>query len=41
MRNVIRAVLGLTMAVLAVLGSLGPNDDRRPAEVGVSSESSR
>ncbi|SNT17524.1 hypothetical protein SAMN05216276_102748 [Streptosporangium subroseum] len=40
MRNAIRAVLGLMMAVLAVLGSLGPNDDPRPAEVEVSSGSS-
>lgn len=41
MRNAIRAVLGLTMAVLAVLGSLGHNDDPRPAKVEVSSGSSR
>ncbi|MDP9846528.1 hypothetical protein J2853_005739 [Streptosporangium lutulentum] len=41
MRNALRVVLGLTMAVLAVFGSLGAGDDHRPAEAGVSSGSSR
>ncbi|MET8332405.1 hypothetical protein ABZV14_08370 [Streptosporangium canum] len=42
MRNAIRAVIGLTVAVLAVLGSMGAGDaHHRPAQTGVSSESSR
>ncbi|MEU4829660.1 hypothetical protein [Streptosporangium sp. NPDC023615] len=37
MRNAIRAVLGLTMAVLAVFGSLGAGENRQPAHSDVSS----
>ncbi|MER5649948.1 hypothetical protein [Streptosporangium sp. NPDC002524] len=32
MRNAIRAILGLTMAVLAVFGSLGAGESQRPVD---------
>ncbi|MBB2909658.1 hypothetical protein FHS43_000904 [Streptosporangium becharense] len=38
MRNAIRAALGVTMAVLAVFGSVGAGDGDRPAEHRISSE---
>ncbi|ACZ84336.1 hypothetical protein [Streptosporangium roseum] len=41
MRNAIRAAIGLTVAVLAVFGSMGAGDAHRPAQTGVSSESPR
>ncbi|MFS1297669.1 hypothetical protein [Streptosporangium longisporum] len=41
MRNAIRATLGLTMAVLAVFGSVGAGESRSPAHSDVSSISAR
>lgn len=38
MRNAIRAILGLTVAVTAVFGSLGAGDDHRPVDTGAASE---
>ncbi|MEU0479303.1 hypothetical protein ABZ260_08995 [Streptosporangium sp. NPDC006013] len=39
MRNAIRALLGITTAVLAVFGSFGAGEGHRPADSGVSSVS--
>ncbi|MGC5013617.1 hypothetical protein ACLQ2R_22890 [Streptosporangium sp. DT93] len=39
MRNAIRAVLGLTVAVLAVFGSLGAGESGQPAPADASSVS--
>jgi hypothetical protein len=39
MRNVIRAVLGITTAVLAVLGGFGAGESHRPADPDVNSVS--
>ncbi|MEU4536121.1 hypothetical protein AB0G15_14775 [Streptosporangium sp. NPDC023825] len=41
MRNAIRAVLGLTMAVLAVWGSVGAGEGGKPVDSTVSSVSTR
>lgn len=41
MRNAIRAVLGLTMAALAVWGSVGAGESRPPVDSAVSSVSTR
>ncbi|WP_329425874.1 hypothetical protein OG339_36920 [Streptosporangium sp. NBC_01495] len=41
MRNAIRALLGLTMAVLALFGSLGTGESRKPVDSAVSSVSTR
>ncbi|MER6828340.1 hypothetical protein ABT352_20335 [Streptosporangium sp. NPDC000563] len=41
MRNAIRAVLGLTVAVLAVFGSLGMGEGQKTTDSAVSSVSTR
>ena len=41
MRNAIRAILGLTMAVLAVWGSVGAGESPKPVDSAVSSVSTR
>lgn len=41
MRNAIRGALGVTVAVLAVFGSMGAGGGHRAAETSVSSTTSR